>query len=87
MVKEMLHVVAVVIDELIAFFDVLDCYDPNFTIVVDRFAIPITRVVHVAGGIIAEAPVDVIFVVKLEDVNKAFTCFAGFLLPFESTLR
>ena len=82
----MLHVVAVVIDELIAFFDVLDCYDPNFTIGIDRFTIPIARVVHVAGGVIAEAPVYVIFVIELEYVNKAFARFASFILPFESTL-
>ena len=82
----MLHVVAVIVDKLIAFFDVLNCYDPDFAIEIDRFAISIARVVHVAGRIIAEAPVNVIFVVELEDVNESFTCFASFLLPCESTL-
>ena len=86
MVKEVLHVVAVVIDEFLAFFDVLDCYDPNSTLGIDRFTIPITRVVHVAGGVIPEAPIYVIFVIELEDVNKAFACFASFILPFESAL-
>ena len=86
MVKEVLHVVTVVIDQLIALFDVLDCYDPNFTIRVDRFAIPVTRVVHVAGWVVTEAPVYVIFSIEFENINKAFARFTGFILPLESTL-
>ena len=85
-VKKVLHVVAVVIHKLIAFLDALSGYDPDFAIGIDRFTIPIAGVIHVASGVVAEAPVDVIFVIELENVNEAFARFASFLLPCESTL-